>query len=121
VLATVACAAQPPDLSVGALLCQCLKHGENGGGTDPGADQQHGRVRRIKDERATWCCNVELVADGEPTVQIAAGGATAFALDSDPVVAGPGWSGERVVAQHRPLPHVGLDSQSEVLTWAGRR
>ena len=121
VLATVACAVQPPDLPVGALLRQCLKHGENGGGTDPGADQQHGRVRLIEDERAAWCGNVELVADGETGVQIAADGATAFALDGDPVVARPGWSGERVVAQQRPLPLVGLDSQSEVLTWAGRR
>jgi hypothetical protein len=43
VLAPVACAVQPPDLAIGMLLRQRLKHGENWGGTDPGADQQHGR------------------------------------------------------------------------------
>ena len=80
-----------------------------------------GASRLVEDERAAWCCDVELVADGETGVQIAADGAIGFALDGDPVVARPGWSGERVVAQQRPLLLVGLDSQSEVLTWAGRR
>ena len=104
VLATVACAVQAPDLPVGGLLRQRLQHGENGGGTDPGADQQYGCLRLIEDERAAWCGNVEMVADGETSVQIAADCAIAFALDGDPVVARPGWPGKRVVAQQRPLP-----------------
>src|SRR3954470_24628846 len=77
-------------------------------------------MRPVQDEGAAWCCDVELVADGEPRVQIAAGGAVVFALDGDPVEAAVGRSGEGVVAQQRPLGLVGLDSQSEVLTWAGR-
>ena len=63
----------------------------------------------------------KLVADGEPGVQIAAGGAVVFALDGDPVVAGIGWSREGVVAQHGPLPVVGLDPQREVLAGARGR
>ena len=101
------------------LLRQRLKHGENWGGTDPGADQQHGCIGPVEDEGATRRCDVELVADGEPGVQIAAGGAVVFALDGDPVVAGVGRSGEGVVAEHRPLLLVGLDPQREVLAWAG--
>src|SRR5205085_11131615 len=104
-----------------ALLHQGVKHGENGGGTDSGADQQHGRMRRVEDERAAWCGDVELVADGEPRVQIAAGGTAGFAFDGDPVVGRSGWSGEGVVAQDRSMPRVGLDSQRQVLTWAGGR
>ena len=119
-LAAVACAVQPPDLSVRVLLRECLKHGENGGGADPGADQQHGRVCLIEDEGASWCCDVELVADRETGVQIAAGDAIGFVLDGNPVVARPGWARERVVAQHRPLLLVGLDAHGEVLTRAGR-
>ena len=116
VLGTVTCAVQPPDLAVGALLGQGLKHGDHGGGTDPGADQQYRRVRLVEDERASWCGDVELVANGEMGVQIAADGAAGFALDRDPVVGRPGWSGKRVVAQQRALALVGLDPQSEVLT-----
>ena len=73
----------------------------------------------VEDEAATRRRDVELVADGEPGVQIAAGGAVVFALDGDPVVAGVGRSGEGVVAQHRPLLLVGPDAQREVLAWAG--
>ena len=72
VFATIASAVQAPDLPVGGLLRQCLQHGENGGGADPGADQQEGCLRLIEDERAAWCRNVEFVADGESGVQIAA-------------------------------------------------
>jgi hypothetical protein len=81
-----ACAVQPPDLPISMPLRQCLKHGEDGGDTDPGADQQLGRMRSVEHEAATWCCDVELVADGQPGMQIAAGGTIVFALDRDPVV-----------------------------------
>src|SRR5436190_13405181 len=101
------------------LLRQCLKHGENRGGADPGTDQQHGSTRPVQDEGAAWCCDVELVADGQPGVEIAAGGAVVFALDRNPVVAGVRRSGERVVAEQRPLLLVGLDSQREVLPRSG--
>ena len=98
---TVVCAVQPPDVSVRVLPRQGLKHGHNRSGTDPGADEQYGPRRLVKDERAPWCPDIKAVADGETGVQVAAGGTTWFELDSDPVVARPGWSGERVVAQHR--------------------
>jgi hypothetical protein len=86
---------QPPDLPIGVLLRQRLEHAENGCRADPGADQQHRRVRLIEDERATRRGDVELLADGQTAAQIAAGGAAAFALDADPVVARRGRSGER--------------------------
>ena len=72
----------------------------------------------VEDEGATGCCDVELVADGEPGVQIAAGYALAFALNGNSVVAGVRRSGEGVVAEHRPALLVGLDSQREPLAWA---
>src|SRR6188472_2870068 len=88
VVAAAARAVQPPDLPIGMLLLQRVKHGENWGCTDPRADQQHGRMRPVEDEGATRCRDVELVAESKPGVQIAAGGAVMFALDGDPVVAG---------------------------------
>ena len=57
----------------------------------------------VEDEGAARCCDLELVADGEAGVQVAAGGAVVLALDGDPVVAGIGRPGEGVVAEHRPL------------------
>ena len=101
------------------LLRQRVKHGEDWRGADPGADQQHGCIRPVEDEGAARGCDVELVADGEPGVQVAAGGAVGFALDGDPVVAGVGRSAEGVVAEHRPPLRVGLDPHREVLTRAG--
>ena len=77
-----------------------------------------GASRPVEDEGAARRRDVELVADGEPGVQIAAGGAVVFALDGDPVVAGTGRSRERVVAEQRPLVVVGLDAQREVLAGA---
>jgi hypothetical protein len=94
VLATVTRPVQAPNLSIGPFLRQCLQHGENGSGTNSGADQQHGRVRLIEDERAAWCRNVELVADSETCVQVSAGGAIVFTLDGDSVVVRSGWSRE---------------------------
>ena len=103
VVAAAACAVQPPDLPIGVLLRQRVEHGEDRGGADAGADQQDRRVGPVEDEGAARRGDVELVADGEPGVQIAAGGAVVLALDGDPVVAGVGRSGEGVVAEHRPL------------------
>ena len=100
------------------LLRQRVKHRENWGGSDPGTYQQHGCIRLVEDEGAAGCCDVELVADGEPGVQIAADDALAFALDGDAVVAGVGRSREGVVAEHRPALLVGLDSQRELLARA---
>ena len=42
---------------------QCLKHRENRGGTDPGADQQHGQIGPVEDEGAPRRRDVELIAD----------------------------------------------------------
>ena len=78
-----------------------------------------GASRPVEDEGAARCCDVELVADGEPGVQVAAGGAVVLALDGDPVVAGVGRSGEGVVAEHRPLrPSSGW--MRSVRYWPGR-
>ena len=121
VVAAAACAVQPPDLSVGMLLRQRVEHGEDRGCPDAGADQQHGRVRLVEDEGAPWCCDLELVANRNPGVQVAAGGAVRLALDGDPVVVGAGRSREGVVAQHRSLLSVGLQSQRQVLAGARGR
>ena len=80
-----------------------------------------GASRSVEDEGAAGCCDVELVADAEPGVQIAAGGAVVFALDGDPVVAGIGRAREGVVPEHRPLLLVGLDPKREVLAGPRRR
>src|SRR5579884_4160350 len=73
----------------------------------------------IEDERPTRGGNVELVADGKPRMQEAAGRALRFTLDGDPVVARVGRSGERVVAEHRSLLLVGLEAHREELPRAG--
>ena len=95
----VACAVQPPDFSLGVSVSQRVEHREHGGGTYAGADQEHRVVCFVEDERAARRGDVELVADGQPSVQIAAGGAIVLALDRDAVVAGAGRPGQRVVPQ----------------------
>ena len=120
-VAAAAHAVQPPDRALGALLRQRLEHGEHRRGADPGADQQDRGIGSIQDERAPWRGDVDAVADGEPGVQVAAGGAVVLALDGDPVGGGTGQSGHRVVAQQRPLARVGLDAHGEVLAGTGGR
>ena len=60
-----------------------------------------GASRPVEDEGAPGCRDVELVADGEPGVEIAAGGALVLALDGDAVGAGAGRARQGVVAEHR--------------------
>src|SRR5215831_2815183 len=90
---------EPPNLSTGLLLREYVEHREHGRCADAGADQQHRCLRAVEDERATWCRDVEPVADGEPAVEMAAGGAAVLALDGDPVVAGVRRSRERVIPE----------------------
>ena len=78
-----------------------------------------GASRPVEDERAARRRDVELVADGEPGVQVAAGGAVGFALDGDPVVAGVGRPGEGVVAEQRPLLRRRA-GRARVRYWPGR-
>src|SRR4051794_16494141 len=121
VVATAARALQPPDLAFGVFSGERVEHGEDGGGPDAGADQQHRRVGAVEDEGASRRGDVELVADAQAGVQIATGGAGVLVLDRDPVVAGAGRSREGVVAQHRPLFSVGLESHGQVLAGARGR
>jgi hypothetical protein len=121
VLAAVAGALQPPDLSVRVLLRQRLQHREDGGGADPGADQQHRCICLIEEEGPPWSGDLQLVANRQTRVQITAGDAVGFAFDGDPIVARPRRSRKGVIAQHRPLSLVGLHTQREVLTRARRR
>ena len=81
VLLVVARGVQAPDLSLGTLLGQRVKHGEYRGGADSGTDQQYGRIRPVEEECAARRRHVDPVADVEPLVQIAAGAATALVLD----------------------------------------
>ena len=99
-LTPAARAVQPPDLPVGMLLRQGVEHGHDRRGADAGADQQHGRMGPVEDEGAARRCDIELIADGEPGVEIAAGAAVGFPLDGDAVMAGAGRSRQRVVAEH---------------------
>ena len=75
----------------------------------------------VEDEGAARCGDLELIADAEAGVKVAAGGAVRFVLDGDPVVAGVGRSGHGVVAEDRRGVVVGSDAQREVLTWLGCR
>ena len=63
VLSVVSCGVQAPDLAIGVLLRQRVKHGEHGGGSDPGTDQQHGCIRLVEDEGAARCRDFELVTE----------------------------------------------------------
>src|SRR5262249_16232178 len=117
--AAAACAVQPPDLSLGTLVRQRVKHGEQWRRADARTDEKHGAALRLADEGSRRRGNIDAVVDLEPGVQIAAGRAAAFALDADPVVADPRRPGQRIVAQQRPVLVVGLDAQREVL--AGTR
>jgi hypothetical protein len=69
-----------------------MEHRQDGGGADPRTDQEDCGVGAIEDERAARRRDVELVADGESVVDIAAGDPVALALDGDPVVTGVGRS-----------------------------
>ena len=117
-IAAAACAMQPPDLSLGMLVRQRVKHGEQWSRADAGADQEHWPARRVEDEGTARRGDLDLVADFQAGVQIAARRPAGFALDADPVVAGAGRPGERVIAEDRPVIVVGLDTQREVLTRA---
>ena len=68
VLVAAACALEPPIFSLGMLSRQLVEHGEDRGGADAGADQQHRRLRAVEDEGAARGGDVELVADREPRV-----------------------------------------------------
>jgi hypothetical protein len=80
------------------LRCQRVEHREDRGCPDAGADQQYGRVALVEDEGSSRCCDLELVANRNPGVQVAAGGTVLFALDRDPVLVGAGPSREGLVA-----------------------
>jgi len=121
VVAAAARAVQPPDLAPGILVREHLKHGEDWRGTDAGADQEHRRLGVVEDEAAARRCDLELIADPEAGVQIAAGGAVLFSLHRDPVVVGVGRPRHGVVAEQRRGVVVRADAQREVLTWLGRR
>jgi len=97
-----------------------VKHGEQWSSADAGTDQKHRRAGRIEDEGTARRGDIELVADFQVGVQIAADCAAGFALDADPVVAGARRPRERVVAEGRPVL-VELDTQREVLTRARGR
>src|SRR5262249_6589093 len=96
-LATATGAVQPPDLSLRVPLCERMKHREHRRYPDAGTDKQHRCVGPVEGEGAAGRCDVELPADGEPAVEIAARSTVVFALDGDPVVAGVRRPGERVV------------------------
>ena len=104
---------------LGVLVRQRVEHGEHRRRADAGADQQHGRLGPVEDERAARRGDVELVAHGEPRVKPAAGDALVLPLDGEAVVAGAGRSRERVVPQDRSRAVVRLDAEREVL--AGTR
>ena len=87
----------------------------------PALSRSTGESRVVEDEGAAGCGDLELIADAEAGVKVAAGGAVLFALDGDAVVAGAGRSGQGVVAEHRRRVAAGLDTQREVLTGLGRR
>ena len=87
-LAAVAGAVQPPDLTLRVLRRQRVQHGEDGSGSDAGADQQDRRMGLVEDERPAGRRDVEPAADREPVVQVAARGAVVLAFDGDAVVAG---------------------------------
>ena len=121
VVAAAACAVQPPDLPIGTFLRQCVKHGENRGGSDTRTDQQDRCIGWVEDEGAARRCDFETVANCEAGVKKATCGSIVLALDRDPVVAGVGRTGEGVIPEHRSLLAVGLDPQREVLARAWGR
>ena len=121
VVAAAARAVQPPDLPLGVLLRERVEHGERWSGADARAHEQHGGLGAVEDEGAARRRDLELVADAEAGVQIAAGGSVGFALDGDPVVAGVRLTREGVVSEQRPLCGVGLDADRQVLAGPGRR
>jgi hypothetical protein len=63
VVAAAACAMQPPDLSLGTLVRQRVKHGEQWGSVDAGADQEHRCPGRVEDEGTARRGDLDLVAD----------------------------------------------------------
>jgi len=58
VVAATPCAVEPPDLSLGTLLRQRVKHGDDRCGTDTGADQQYGRLGAVENEAPPGCGDV---------------------------------------------------------------
>src|SRR4051795_3404020 len=95
-----------------------MQHCDDRSRAYPRAHKQKWRIALLEDEGAARGSDVELIANVQGGVEIAACDAVVLALDGDAVVAGGGRSAERVVAQHRLLC-VDRDPKRQVLARTG--
>src|SRR5271155_1515122 len=84
-LAAVAGAVNPPDLSPRLLGGQCVKHREDRGGADAGADKDHGALALPQRKAAARGAHIENIACLNPRIDVAPGGAMRLALDADAI------------------------------------
>ena len=62
VFAAIASSVTPPDLSWVLCICQWMKHGEDRGGTDPGAQQDDRVIACLEREVASGGAHLKCVA-----------------------------------------------------------
>jgi len=74
-LAAVAGAVNPPDLSPSLLGGQCVKHREDRGGADAGADKDHGALALPQRKAAARGAHIENIACLNPRIDVSPGGA----------------------------------------------
>src|SRR5262249_49487841 len=72
-LAAVAGAVNPPNLSPRSLGGQCVQHSEDGGGADAGADKDHGTIALPQRKAAARGAHVENISFLYPRIDVSPG------------------------------------------------
>ena len=91
-----------------------LQHGQGRGDADAGGDQHQRLVAVTQDEIASRRKQIQLVALGDPVMQVIGDPSTRLALDADAVFAAVAGSGKRIVAAH--FLAVDVQPQADVLS-----
>src|SRR5215472_8314844 len=102
-LAAVARAVDPPNLSPGLLGGECVQHGEDWGGADAGADKDHGTLALSQREAAARGAHVENIASLNPRIDVSPGRAMRLALDADAIAILARRARQRIAAQESAL------------------
>src|SRR6516225_6263222 len=84
-LAAVAGAVNPPNLSPSLLGGECVQHSENRGGADAGADKNHGTLALPQRKAAARGAHVENIAGLNPRIDVSPGRTLRLALDADAI------------------------------------
>src|SRR5271166_5867655 len=118
-LAAVAGAVNPPDLSPSLLGGQCVQHSEDRGGADAGADKDHGTIAPPQRKAAARGAHVENIACLNLRIDVSPGGAMWLALDADAIAILTRRARQRIAAQQSALIGPRPQPQHDILSRRG--